>query len=75
MTIIEKVWEYIDSNEAFYVHLNDGRKYFVKDFHWIGSHPSRKGTNVTIYGPGEDEEHFVPVYAISSITRNDTSPR
>lgn len=70
MTTIEKLWQYIDENEPFTVHLSDGRSLFVKDFHWIGAHPSRKGTAVTIYGPGEEEEHFVPLRAITSITRN-----
>ena len=72
MTTIEKVWDFIDSNEPFTVHLNDGRSFLIKDHHWIGTHPSRKGTTLTIYGPGEDEEHFVPLFAIRSLTRNDS---
>jgi hypothetical protein len=71
MTTIDKIWEYIDANEPFTVHLSDGRKFLIKDMHWIGAHPSRKSSSVTIYGPGEEEEHFVPLFAVTSITRNE----
>jgi hypothetical protein len=74
MTAIEKVWDFIEANEPFTVHLNDGRSFFIRDAHWIGTHPSRKGTTLTVYGPGEDEEHFIPLFAISSLTRNDSRP-
>ena len=74
MTTIEKLWEYIEANEPFTIHLSDGRKFFVKDHHWIGAHPSRKSNAVTVYGPGNEEEHFIPLFAITSITLNDTSP-
>jgi hypothetical protein len=71
MTTIDKIWEYIDANEPFFIHLIDGRKFFIKDLHWISTHPSRQSAAITVYGPGEEEEHFVPVFAISSLTRND----
>jgi hypothetical protein len=72
MTTIDKLWEYVDNDEPFTVHLSDGRHFFIKDHHWIGAHPSRKSAVVTIYGPGEEEEHFVPLFAITSLSRNDS---
>jgi hypothetical protein len=68
MTTLEKIWNFIDQNEPFTLDLSDGRSFFVKDHHWIGAHPSRKSSAVTVYGPGEDEEHFVPLFAITSVT-------
>ena len=70
MTTIAKIWEFIDSDESFTIYLTDGRNFFIKDHHWIGAHPSRKTNAVTVYGPGEEEEHFVPLAAITSIGHN-----
>lgn len=70
MTTIEEIWTYIDANEPFQVHLSDGRHFLVKDRHWISTHPSRKGTSVRIFGAGEDEEHFIPLFAITDISKN-----
>jgi hypothetical protein len=71
VTIIAKIWQYIDANEPFTVQLSDGRKFLVKDAHWLGAHPSRKSSSVTIHSPGEEEEHFVPLFAVTSITPNE----
>lgn len=30
VTTIEKLWEYIESNEPFAVHLSDGRSFLIK---------------------------------------------
>jgi hypothetical protein len=70
VTTIDKIWEYIESDESFTVHLSDGRSFFIKNHHWIGVHPSRKSNVITLYGPGDQEEHFVPLNAITSISRN-----
>jgi hypothetical protein len=70
MTTLEEIWTYIDANEPFKVHLSDGRHFFVKDQHWISAHPSRKGTSVRIFGPGEEEEHFIPLSAVTDISKN-----
>jgi hypothetical protein len=70
MVTIDQIWQYIDANVPFYVYLNDGRKFFVKDRTWIGAHPSRKSSSVTIYGPAHEEEHFVPLHAISSMSHD-----
>jgi hypothetical protein len=72
MTTIEKIWEYIDHDESFTIALSDGRKFLVKNRHWIGAHPSRKSSAVTVYGPGDEEEHFIPLLAITSVSRNDS---
>jgi hypothetical protein len=71
MTTIEEIWTYIDTNEPFTVHLSDGRKLFVPDSHWVGAHPSRKGTAIRIFGPGEDEEHVVPLRAVTSVSKGE----
>jgi hypothetical protein len=70
MTTIQEIWTYIDANEPFMVHLSDGRRFFVKDRHWISAHPSRKGSSIRIYGPNEDEEHFIPLFAVTTISKN-----
>ena len=33
---------------------------------WSSTHPSGQGTNVTVYGPGEDQEHWIPLFAITN---------
>jgi hypothetical protein len=72
MITIEKIWEYIDSDTSFTIHLSDGRRFFIRDHQWIGAHPSRKSSSITAYGPGDEEEHFIPISAITSLTRNDS---
>jgi hypothetical protein len=66
---MNKIWEYIDADEPFTIHLNDGRHFLVKNHHWIGAHPSRKSSVVTVYA-GDEEEHFIPLLAVTSISRN-----
>lgn len=70
MTTIEEIWTYIDSDAPFILHLSDGRRFLVKDHHWISAHPSRKSTSIRIFGSADDEEHFVPIFAITSISKN-----
>lgn len=70
MTTIEKIWEYIERDEPFTIWLRDGRHFVVKDHHWIGAHPSRKSSVVTVYGPGDEEEHFIPLAAVTSVSVN-----
>jgi hypothetical protein len=72
MMTIEKIWEYIDHDQPFTIHLSDGRRFFIENHHWIGAHPSRKSNAVTVYGPGEEEEHFIPLSAVTSVSRNDS---
>jgi hypothetical protein len=66
MTIAERLLELKHSGQPFVVHLNDGRLLRIRDC--ISLNPSGKGANVTVYGDGEDEEHFIPIFAISSVS-------
>ena len=34
---------------------------------WISTHPSGTSTNLTVY-EGEAEEHFIPIFAITSVS-------
>jgi hypothetical protein len=34
------------------------------------AHPSRKSRSIRIFGEPEDEEHFIPVFAITSVSKN-----
>jgi hypothetical protein len=54
MTTIEEIWTYIDSGEPFTVFLSDGRRFLVKDHHWISSHPSRKSSSIRVFRPETD---------------------
>ena len=60
----------IDADEPFTVFLSDGRRFLLKDHHWISAHPSRKSNSIRIFGPGDEEEHFIPVSAITSLSKN-----
>ena len=66
MTIAESLLELKHSGQPFVVHLNDGRALRIRAGDYISLNPSGKGTNVTVYGDGEDEEPFIPIFAISS---------
>lgn len=68
MTIPERLLELKHSGQPFVVHLNDGRALRIRAGDYISLNPSGKGTNVTVYGDGEDEEHFIPIFAISSVS-------
>ena len=70
MTTIEEIWTYIDAGESFTVFLSDGRRFFVKDHHWISTHPSRKSSSIRVFGPANEEEHFIPISAITSVSKN-----
>jgi hypothetical protein len=68
MTTIETILEHKLGNQPFWILLSDGRRYKIPQGDYVSVHPSGKGTAVTVYGPGEDEEHFVPVFAITSVS-------
>ena len=67
MTTSERILEYKHANQPFALQLSDGRKFFLTGGDCISLNPSGKGTNVIVYGPGEDEEHLIPVFAITSV--------
>ena len=68
MTLAERLLELKHFGQPFVVHLNDGRALRIRAGDYIALNPSGKGSNVTVYGDGEDEEHFVPIFAISSVS-------
>jgi hypothetical protein len=68
MTIAETILELKHSGQSFVVYLADGRALPVRNGDYISLNPSGRGTNVTVYGDGDDEEHFVPIFAISSVS-------
>jgi hypothetical protein len=71
MTTTERILEHKHANQPFAVHLSDGRRLFINSGDYISLNPSGKGTNVIVYGPGEDEEHFIPIFAITSVSLNE----
>jgi hypothetical protein len=71
MTTSERILEHKHANQQFTLYLSDGRKFFVTAGDYISLHPSGKGTNVIVYVPDEDEERFIPVFAITSVSLNE----
>jgi hypothetical protein len=68
MTTAERILGHKHSNRPFTVYLSDGRAFDVKTGEYVSLNPSGKGSNITVYGPGEDEEHFIPLFAVSSVS-------
>jgi hypothetical protein len=71
MTTGERILEHKHSNRPFTVQLSDGRAFDVKTGDYVSLNPSGKGSNIIVYGPGEDEEHFISLFAISSVSINE----
>ena len=55
MTTTERILEHKHANQPFAIYISDGRKFFINSGDYISLNPSGKGTNVIVYGPGEDE--------------------
>jgi hypothetical protein len=68
MTMMEKIRDFADTDRSFKLHLSDSRVLEVRGRDWISTHPSGQGTIVTVYGPGNDQEHWIPVFAITSVS-------
>jgi hypothetical protein len=68
MTIAQRLLELKHLGQPFVVHLSDGRALRIRAGDYISLNPSGKGTNVTVYGDGDDEELFIPIVAISSVS-------
>jgi hypothetical protein len=68
MTAIEQIRSLTEANRPFRLRLSDARVLEVKGRDWISTHPSGQGTSLTVYGPGDDEEHWIPIFAITSIS-------
>jgi hypothetical protein len=69
MTATEQILAHKHANQPFTLHLSDGRSFRVEHGDFVSTNPTGKGTNVIVYGPGE-EEHFIPVFAITSVSLN-----
>jgi len=68
MTIADKLLELKHSGQPFVVRWNDGRALKTRAGDYSSLNPSGKGKNVTVYGDGEDEEFFIPIFAIRSVS-------
>jgi hypothetical protein len=73
MNITEQILQHKHADQPFTVHLSDGRRFLIPHPDFISTHPSGKGTNLIVYGTAENEEHFIPVFAITSISINATT--
>jgi hypothetical protein len=71
MTTTETIQDHKLGNQPFWIHLSDGRRFKIPQGDYISVHPSGRGTGVTVYGPGEDEEHYVPIFAITSVSKGE----
>jgi hypothetical protein len=70
MNLIEQILAHKHASQPFTLHTNDGRRFRIDHSDFVSTHPGGKGTNVIVYGHAEGEEHFIPVFAISSISIN-----
>jgi hypothetical protein len=71
VTMMEKIRDLAEAGQPFRLHLADARVLEVKDRDWNSTHPSGRGTIVTVYGPGYGEEHWsqsLPLRANPAVT-------
>jgi hypothetical protein len=73
MTAIQQIQEHNKAGEPFSIHLNDGRRFLIDHPDFVSVHPSGQGTSVIVYGQGPDEEHYLPLFATSSVSKNATT--
>jgi hypothetical protein len=74
MTIMKKIRDFDDTDRTFKLHMTESRVKEVRGREWNSTHPSGQGTIVTVYGPGNDEEHWIPVFAITSVSTGENGP-
>ena len=72
MTIIEKILELKQSNQPFWIHLDNGREVEVRGGDWISVNPSGDNNHVTVYGPEDDEESWIPLCSIVRVWARET---
>ena len=72
MTIIEKILELKQSNQPFWIHLDNGREVEVRGGDWISVNPSGDNSHVTVYGPEDDEESWIPLCSIIRVWARET---
>jgi hypothetical protein len=67
MSVYQSIKDHKHDGKPFWIYLSDGRSFFIPTGDHISLHPSGQGHAVMIYGPGPDEDHYVPMYAITSV--------
>jgi hypothetical protein len=72
---MEKIRDFSETDRPFRIHLSDSRVVEVRGRDCISTNPSGQGTIVTVYGPGNDEEHWIPVFAITSVSSGENGPK
>jgi hypothetical protein len=70
MTTTERILELKHENRPFTIHLSDGRAFRILGADWVSLHPSGRASNITVYGQGDEEEHHIPLFAITSVSVN-----
>lgn len=73
MNLTEQILQHKRASYPFTLYLSDGRRFLIEHGDFVSTHPSGKGTNIIVYGHKEDEEHFIPIFAVTSISINSTS--
>ena len=68
MTITEQILKHKHANQPFTIHLSDGRRFVISHPDFVSTHPTDKETNLIVYGSAENEEHFIPVFAVARIS-------
>jgi hypothetical protein len=64
------ILQYVKEDVPFTIYLTDGRKFLVKDRHWISTHPSGQSSTIIVYGPDPGSFDLISLLAITSIGRN-----
>jgi hypothetical protein len=70
MTAIQQILEHKRAKQPFWLCLADGRRFWIDHQDFVSVHPGGQGTSVLVYGHGPDEEHYIPLVAISSVSKN-----
>jgi len=73
MTAVQRILGHKRAKEPLTIHLSDGRRFLIDHHDFVSVHPSGQGTSVLVYGHGPDEEHYIPVFAITSVPKNTTT--
>jgi len=73
MSAIQQILEYKHVGQPFSIHLNDGRRFLIDHPDFVSTDPRGTGTSVMVYGKGEGEEHYIPLFAIASVSKNGTT--
>jgi hypothetical protein len=69
MSVSRQILQYKQAGEPFSIHLADGRRFLIDHPDFVSTDPRGAGTSVMVYGHDEGEEHYIPVFAISSVSK------